>query len=82
MIKTEKVETHFILRQLAGFEQKAKQVNGILKQSCIDENIPFISHHGINPRLHYSGRGIHLNDKGSSRLANNFRNFLSDLELG
>ena len=27
--------------------QNAKQVNDILKQSCVDENIPFISHHGI-----------------------------------
>ena len=62
--------------------QKEKQVNDILKQSCVDGNIPFISEHGINPRLHLNGRGLHLNDKGSSRLAKNFRNFLSDLELG
>ena len=62
--------------------QKAKQVNDILKYSCVEEKIPFISHHGINPRLHLNGRGLHLNDKGSSRLANNFRIFLSDSELG
>ena len=63
--------------------QKVKQVNDILKQSCVDENIPFISHHGINnPRLHLNDRGLHLNDKGSSRLADNSRNFLSESELG
>ena len=62
--------------------QKAKQVNDILKHSCVDENIPFISHHGLNPRLHLNGRGLHLNDKGCSRLTNNFRKFLSDSELG
>ena len=62
--------------------QKAKQVKDILKYSCVEENIPFISHHGINQRLHLNGRGLHLNDKGSSRLANNFRNFLSNSGLG
>ena len=62
--------------------KKAKQVNDILKQFCVEENIPFISHHGINPRLHLNGCGLHLNDKRSSCLANNFRNFLSDSELG
>ena len=62
--------------------QKAKQVNDILKQFCVDGNIPFILHHGINPRLHLNGRCLHLNDTGSSHLANNFRIFLSDWELG
>ena len=62
--------------------QEAKQVNDILKHSCVDENIPFISHHGINPRLHFNGCDLHLNDKGFSCLANNFRKFLSDSELG
>ena len=61
--------------------QKAKQVNDILKQSCVGENILFISHHGINPSLHLNGLGLHLNDKRFSHLANNFRNFSSDLEL-
>ena len=55
--------------------QKAKQVNDILKQ-------PFrISHHGIKPSLHLNGCGLPLDDKRFSRLANNFRNFSSDLEL-
>ena len=54
--------------------QKAKQVNDVLKESYVDKNIPFISHNGINPRLHLNGRGLHLNNNGSSCLANNFRN--------
>ena len=62
--------------------QKAKQVNDIPKQSCVDENIIFILHHCISPRLHLNGRGLHFNVKGSSRLANNFINFLSDSEFG
>ena len=37
--------------------QKAKQVNDILKYSCVEQNIPFISHDGINQRLHLNGRG-------------------------
>ena len=57
--------------------KKAKQVNNILKRSCVDENISIISHgSSINPHLH-----LHLNDWESSRLANNLRNFLSDTEL-
>ena len=54
--------------------QKAKQVNDILKQPFVDEDIAFISHHGIDPRLNLNGLGLQLNDKRSSRLANNFVN--------
>ena len=76
-----KVAISVIIPRRGRQNQKAKQVNDILKQSCVNENILFISHHGINPSLHLNGRGLHLDDKRFSRLANNFRNFSSDLEL-
>ena len=64
------------------FNLKAKQVNETLKKICEEEKIPFISHHGINTRFHLNSRGLHLNDKGTSRLAQNFKRFLSDVEFG
>ena len=70
-----KVAISDIMPRRDRYNKKAKQINDILKQSCVDENISFILHHGINPRLHLNGRGPHLNDKGSSCLANHFRNF-------
>ena len=69
-----KVAVSGIIPRRDRHNQKAKQVNDILKEPCVDKNIPFISHNGINPRLHLNGCGLHLNDKGSSCLANNFRN--------
>ena len=64
------------------FNHKAKQVNQTLKKICEEENIPFISHHGINNRFHLNSRGLHLNDKGATCLAQNFKKFLSDIEFG
>ena len=64
------------------FNLKAKQVNETLKKICEEEKIPFISHHGINTRFHLNSRGLHLNDKGTSCLAQNFKRLLSDVEFG
>ena len=61
---------------------KAKQVNETLKKICEEEKIPFISHHGINTRFYLNSRGLHLNDKVPTRLAQNFNSFLSDIEFG
>ena len=41
-----------------------------------------ISHHGISNRFHLNSRGLHLNDKGATCLAQNFKKFLSDIEFG
>ena len=64
------------------FNLKAKQVNETLKKICEEEKIPFISHHGINTRFYLNSRGLHLNDKVPTRLAQNFNSFLSDIEFG
>ena len=64
------------------FNLKAKQVNETLKKICNEEKIPFLSHHGINIRFLLNSRGLHLNDKGATRLAQNFKRSLSDIEFG
>ena len=64
------------------FNLKAKQVNKTLKKICEEENISFISHHGINTSSYLNSRGLHLNDKGTTRLAENFKKFPSDVEFG
>ena len=64
------------------FNLKAKQENETLKKICKEEKIPFISHHAINTLFHLNSRGLHLNDKGATRLAHNFKRFLFDIEFG
>ena len=83
-IKTDitKVAISGIIPRRDSFNHKAKQVNQTLKKICEEESIPFISHHGINNRFHFNSRGLHLNDKGATRLAQNFKKFLSDIEFG
>ena len=77
-----KVAVSGIIPRRDTFNIKAKQVNETLKKICEEEKIPFISYHGINTRFHLSSRGFHLNDKGATRLAKNFKSFLSDIEFG
>ena len=79
---TVKVAILAVIPRRDTFNLKAKQVNETLKKICEEEKIPFISHHGINTRFHLNRRGLHLNDKGTSRLAQNFKRFLSDIEFG
>ena len=52
------------------------------KKMCEAEIIPVISHHGINTRFHLNSRGLHLNEEGATRLAQNFKRFLSDIKFG
>ena len=77
-----KVAISGIIPRRDTFNIKAKQVNETLKKICEEEKIPFISYHGINTRFHLNSRGFHLNDKGATRLAKNFKSFLSDIEFG
>ena len=78
-----KVAISGIIPRRDTFNIKAKQVNETLKKICEEEKIPFISYHGINTRFDtMSSRGFHLNDKGATRLAKNFKSFLSDIEFG
>ena len=79
---TVKVAISGIILRRDTFNLKAKQVNETLKNICEEEKIPFILHHGINTRFHLNSRGLHLNDKGATRLAQNFKRFLSDTEFG
>ena len=79
---TTKVAISGIIPRSDTLNHKAKQVNQTLKKICEEENIPFISHHGINNRFHLNRRGLHLNDKVATRLAQNFKKFLSDIEFG
>ena len=44
--------------------------------------ISFISHYGFNTSFHLNSRDVHLNDKGATRLAQNFKRFLSNIEFG
>ena len=83
-IKTDtlKVAISGIIPRRDTFNLKAKQVNETLKKICEEEKIPFISHHGINTRFYLNSRGLHLNDKVPTRLAQNFNSFLSDIEFG
>ena len=80
-IKTDitKVAVSGIIPRRDTFNHQAKQVNQTLKKMCEEENIPFISHHGINNRFRLNSRGLHLNDKGATRLAQNFKKFLSNV---
>ena len=79
---TKKVAISGIMPRRDAFNLKAKQVNETLKKICEEEKIPFISHHGINTHYHLNSRGLHLNDKGAPRLAQNFKKFLSHIEFG
>ena len=79
---TTKIAVSGIIPRRDTFNHKVKHVNQALKKICQEENIPFISHHGINNRFHLNSRGLHLNDKGATRLAQNFKKFLSDIEFG
>ena len=78
---TVKVAILGIIPRRDTFHLKAKQINETLKNICKEEKIPFISHHGINTRFHLNSRGLHLNDKGATRLAQTFKSFLSDIEF-
>ena len=79
---TVKVAISGIILRRDTFNLKAKQVYETLKKIYEEEKIPFISHHGMNTRFHLNSCGLHLNDKGATRLAQNFKRFLSDTEFG
>ena len=78
---TVKVEISGIIPRRDTFNLKAKQVNETLKKICKEEKIPFISYHRINTRFLLNRRGLHLNVKGATRLAQSFKRFLSDIEF-
>ena len=70
---TTKVAVLGIIPRENTFNLKAKQVNETLKKTCEEEQISFFSYHDINTLFHLNSRGFHLNDKGATRLAHNFK---------
>ena len=50
---------------------KGQEVNGILIEKCAENNIYFINNNNIT-EFDLNGSGLHLNFRGTSRLANNF----------
>ena len=77
-----KVAISSIISRRNSFNLKAKQVTETLKKIGESENNPSISHDGINTRFHLNSRGLHLNDKGTTRLAQNLKKFLPVTEFG
>ena len=72
---TAKVAVLGIIPRRDAFNLKTKQVNETLKKICEEEKVPFVLHHGINTHYHLNSRGLHLNNKGATRLAQNFKKF-------
>ena len=79
---TKKVAISGIIPGRDTFNLKATQVNKTLKKICKEEKIPFILNHDSYTRFHLNIRGLHLNEKGATHLAQNLKSFLSDIELG
>ena len=51
---------------------KATEVNKVLKQLCQSKNLKFIDNSNINPSIHLNRSRLHLNEYGTTLLANNF----------
>ena len=51
---------------------KATEVNKVLKQLCQSKNLKFIDNSNIDPSIHLNRSRLHLNDYGTTLLANNF----------
>ena len=58
----------------------AKNIKADATKVTISGIIPW--HHGINTQFHLNSCGSHLNDKGATNLAQNFRRLLSDIKFG
>ena len=56
-------------------DKKFSQVNSYLKNYCNQKNIDFIDH-GNFKEEHLGQKKLHLNKKGNSILANNFKKLL------
>ena len=53
--------------------RKGIEVNNLLKTLCTNKNMFFIDNAlNIYNDLHLNGSGVHLNENGTIRLANNF----------
>lgn len=57
---------------------KVAEVNSTLKVMCQERNIGYIDNSNILPKLHLNRSKLHLNRKGSSMLARNFKEVYSN----
>ncbi|KAM7430853.1 hypothetical protein ABFA07_018487 [Porites harrisoni] len=55
---------------------KVPDVNKVLKECCKQKNWGFVDHSNISITSHLNRSGLHLNKKGTTRLAQNFINHL------
>ena len=56
--------------------EKINKINTNLKNYCNQQNIGFIDNSNVT-KLDLTAKGLHLKERGSSKLANNFLNYLS-----
>ena len=56
--------------------QKGKNILPYLKECCKQKNWGFVDHSNISITSHLNRSGLHLNKKGTTRLAQNFINHL------
>lgn len=56
--------------------RKVPDVNKVLKECCQQKNWGFVDHSNISRTSHLNRSGLHLNKKGTTRLAQNFINHL------
>ena len=60
---------------------KASEVNDRLKHMCTNRDIPYIDHtESIDIDSHIVDAGLHLNRSGSTVMARNFANYLSNMQ--
>ena len=50
---------------------KRKNVNSLLKRKCDEKKICFVNNTNINERM-LNNSGVHLNERGTARIVNNF----------
>ena len=57
---------------------KVSGVNKLLKTFCNQNGWGFVDHSNVSPEHELNRNGLHLNTKGTARLATNFINYLGD----
>ena len=68
-----------IIMRNDNFDEKAMEVNGYLKQLCIEKNIFLIDHIKTIPSRNINRSKLHLNKSGSIILSNNFVKGISSI---
>ena len=75
-------ENHIIISGIVGrndaLNNKATEVNNLLKSKCDVNNFTFCDNSNISRNYHTNASGLHLNYKGTITLANNFLRCLNN----